>query len=108
GFGLGSGYSLGGRKMTDPAKKARLLIVDDVWANVKVLVETLRADYEISVALDGITALERVERDRPDLILLDVMRPDMDGYEVCRRLKADTGTRDILIIFVTAKDDSLD
>ncbi|MBF0561046.1 MAG: response regulator, partial [Alphaproteobacteria bacterium] len=94
--------------MSESAKKARLLIVDDVRANIKVLAENLRSQYDISMALDGKTALQIVERELPDLILLDVMMPEMDGYEVCRRLKANKKTCDVPIVFVTAKDEALD
>lgn len=94
--------------MSQGSKKARILVVDDVLANVKVLVETLRGEYDISVATFGKKALELARQEHPDLILLDVMMPEMDGYEVCTQLKADEKTKDILIIFVTAKDDTLD
>ncbi|MBF0135885.1 MAG: response regulator [Magnetococcus sp. DMHC-1] len=94
--------------MTDTRKKARILIVDDVRSNVKILVDILRSDYEISVALDGLSALEVVARECPDLVLLDIMMPDMDGYEVCRRLKLDEKSRGLPVIFVTARDDGQD
>ena len=86
----------------------RIMVVDDTEANIDILVETLADDYKVSVAMDGESALEDIKVNRPDLILLDVMMPDMDGYEVCRRLKADPQTRDIPIIFVTAKSDESD
>jgi serine phosphatase RsbU (regulator of sigma subunit) len=77
--------------------------VDDTAANIKVLHNLLREDYELSVATSGAAALEiAFSHDRPDLVLLDVMMPDMDGHEVCRRIKADVGTRDVPVIFVTA------
>ncbi|MBU2551944.1 MAG: response regulator [Proteobacteria bacterium] len=82
---------------------ATILVVDDTEANVDLLVETLGDDYEVAVAMDGESALEYVAEGPPDLILLDVMMPGMDGYEVCRRLKDSEGTRDIPVIFVTAK-----
>jgi len=88
-------------------KGARILLVDDQPANLEVLCELLEAEgYEISLAPRGEIALKIVgeEEGRPDLILLDVMMPEMDGYEVCRRLKADSGTRDIPVIFITAQD----
>ena len=84
-------------------EKPRILIVDDTPANIKVLHNLLREDYELSVATSGAGALEiAFSDDRPDLVLLDVMMPEMDGYEVCRRLKADPRTRDVPVIFVTA------
>jgi len=82
-----------------------ILVVDDTEANIDILVETLGDEYEVSVAMDGETALKAVDEERPDLILLDIMMPGMDGYEVCRRLKADEKTRDIAVIFVTAMDE---
>ncbi len=94
--------------MNEPFRKSRILIVDDVLVNVKVLVETLRAEYDISVALDGEQALKIAYNEPPDLILLDVMMPGMDGYEVCKRLKASEATQNVLVVFVTAKDDALD
>lgn len=80
-----------------------VLIVDDNRMNIDLLVETLKSEYDLLVALDGETALEIVLDDMPDLILLDIMMPEMDGYEVCRRLKSDDRTKAIPIIFVTAK-----
>jgi two-component system sensor histidine kinase/response regulator len=82
-----------------------VLIVDDTEANVDVLVEALGDDYEISVAMDGEDALENVKMEAPDIILLDIMMPGMDGYEVCRRLKANRLTADIPIVFLTAMTD---
>jgi sigma-B regulation protein RsbU (phosphoserine phosphatase) len=83
--------------------KPRILVVDDTPANIKILADLLRRDYLLSVATGGADALEiAFSRDRPDLVLLDVMMPEMDGYEVCRRLKADLRTRDVPVIFVTA------
>ncbi len=82
--------------------RKRILIVDDVPDNVDVLVEAL-SDYQRIVALDGEKALAKARvKPQPDLILLDVMMPGMDGFEVCRRLKQDEKTRPIPVIFVTA------
>jgi sigma-B regulation protein RsbU (phosphoserine phosphatase) len=84
-------------------EQSRILIVDDTPANIKVLHNLLREDYALSVATSGAGALEiAFSDDRPDLVLLDVMMPEMDGHEVCRRLKADSRTRDVPVIFVTA------
>jgi len=86
---------------------ARILLVDDQPANLDVLCELLEAEgYEISLAPNGEVALKIAFHGdtAPDLILLDVMMPGMDGYEVCRRLKRDEATREIPVIFVTAKD----
>ncbi|MBF0549403.1 MAG: two-component system response regulator [Deltaproteobacteria bacterium] len=82
--------------------KCTILVVDDTETNIDILMETLGDTYEISVAMDGPTALEYAKTSLPDLILLDVVMPGMDGYEVCRRIKADPKTRHIPIIFVTA------
>jgi serine phosphatase RsbU (regulator of sigma subunit) len=83
--------------------KSRILIVDDTPANIKILAELLRNDYLLNVATNGADALEIASSaDRPDLVLLDIMMPQVDGYEVCRRLKADPKTHDVPIIFITA------
>jgi sigma-B regulation protein RsbU (phosphoserine phosphatase) len=81
----------------------RILIVDDERLNINVLADLLKTSYRISAAINGQQALKLAHSDDPpDLILLDVMMPEIDGYEVCRQLKADEATRDIPIIFVTA------
>ena len=85
-----------------------MLIVDDVKANVDMLVEALRGDYKLSVALDGEAALRAVERSAPDLLLLDIVMPGIDGYEVCRRLRADPATREIPIMFLSSLEDVQD
>ncbi len=82
--------------------KPRVLIVDDAAFNLGVLAETLRAEYELDLAASGAQALAHVVDRPPDLILLDILMPDMDGYEVCRRLKASERTRGIPVIFVSA------
>lgn len=89
--------------MTTPAK---LLLVDDQVENIQVLAECLSDTYRIQFARSGPQALALAQQALPDLILLDVMMPDMDGYEVCDRLKKDPKTLDIPIIFVTAKNDA--
>lgn len=89
--------------MDEKLSQQRILIVDDIPENIDILGSAL-AGYKRSVALNGEKALQRAMSDTlPDLILLDIMMPGMDGYEVCRRLKAEARTRDIPIIFVTAK-----
>ncbi len=85
-----------------------ILVVDDVESNIDILVGILGDDYDVSVAMDGESALEAVDDDPPDLILLDIMMPGMDGYEVCRRLKANPETQKIPVIFVTAMTDVTD
>jgi len=82
--------------------ECRVLIVDDTPANVDILVQALKAEYKLSVALDGESALQSVAARAPDLVLLDIMMPGMDGYEVCRRLKRDPATREIPVVFLTA------
>ncbi|MFC1650884.1 response regulator, partial [Candidatus Latescibacterota bacterium] len=85
-----------------------ILIVDDTPENIDVLVGILSDEYKIKVALNGEKALQIVVTSPPDLILLDIMMPGMDGYEVCRRLKKSAFTRKIPIIFVTAKGETKD
>lgn len=83
-----------------------ILVVDDRPANVDLLRKILESRYNVLVTTTGARALELAHGDpRPDLILLDIMLPRMDGYEVCRRLKADETTADIPVIFVTAKSE---
>lgn len=87
----------------------QILVVDDTPENIDVLAGILHEQYQIKVALNGLKALQIAQADPPpDLVLLDVMMPDMDGYEVCRRLKEDPATRDIPVIFVTAKTEVKD
>ncbi|MCK5228480.1 MAG: response regulator [Desulfobulbaceae bacterium] len=86
-------------------EKKHILIVDDIPMNIKVLSQSLRDDYTVTFATGGKEALDRIKASPPDLILLDVMMPDMDGFEVCKRLKADETTQHIPIIFLTAKQD---
>jgi len=84
---------------------ARILVVDDVEPNVRLLEAKLTLEYyEVLTATDGATALEIAAAERPDIILLDVMMPGMDGFETCRRLKADPVTRHIPVVLVTALD----
>ncbi|HYD27182.1 PleD family two-component system response regulator [Brevundimonas sp.] len=84
---------------------ARILVVDDVEPNVRLLEAKLTIEYyEVLTAMDGATALEIAAAERPDIILLDVMMPGMDGFETCRRLKADPVTRHIPVVLVTALD----
>lgn len=80
-----------------------ILAVDDITTNIMLLKAVLsRAKYKIITATGGVEALEKVATESPDLILLDIMMPDMDGYEVLRRLKADPAAQDIPVIFLTA------
>jgi phosphoserine phosphatase RsbU/P len=85
--------------------ESRILIVDDARINVDVLVEALRSEYKLSVALDGNTALRSVEKSPPDLVLLDIMMPGLDGYEVCRQLRAHDSTRELPVMFLSSLED---
>ena len=84
---------------------ARILVVDDIEANVRLLEAKLTNEYyEVLTACDGPTALAIAASEKPDIILLDVMMPGMDGFQVCRRLKDDPETRHIPVVLVTALD----
>ncbi len=88
--------------MSDSDKKYKILIVDDAQPNIAVLIQILKADYKLVPVINGEKALKFAQGGNPpDLILLDVMMPGMDGYEVCRIIKSDENTKDIPIIFVT-------
>jgi CheY-like chemotaxis protein len=91
------------------SKDIRILIVDDTPANIQSLAAILKSKgYQISAATNGKQALEVLARMQPDLILLDVMMPEMDGFETCRQLKAAERWRQIPVIFLTAKTDTAD
>ena len=94
--------------MTEANKEPKpiLLLVDDEVINIDILIEDLGEDFAVRVATDGAAALESVKKALPDLILLDVMMPGMDGFEVCHRLKADPASRDVPIIFLTALNET--
>ena len=84
---------------------ARILVVDDIEANVRLLEAKLSAEYyDVLSATDGVTALAMAAAEKPDIVLLDVMMPGMDGFQVCRRLKEDPATRHIPVVLVTALD----
>src|SRR5207244_4417826 len=88
---------------------SRILIIDDAPANIQTLSTILKErGYDINIATDGRQGLELLERIRPDLILLDIMMPEMDGFETCRRIKASATWREIPIVFLTAKTDTGD
>jgi putative two-component system response regulator len=82
--------------------RANLLVVDDTPANLNLMAGLLNTDHRVRLANGGERALELALREPPDLVLLDVMMPEIDGYEVCRRLKHDARTRDVPVIFITA------
>ncbi|WP_335992695.1 response regulator [Pseudoalteromonas sp. CH_XMU1449-3] len=88
--------------MTQISERARILVVDDEPANLKVIREVLANDYRLSFAKSGELALQLIENEPPKLILLDIMMPDMSGFEVCKVLKENPKTAHIPVIFVTA------
>jgi phosphoserine phosphatase RsbU/P len=89
------------KKLSD----CRVLLVDDAKANLDILVEGLKADHKLSLALDGETALQIAARTPPDLVLLDIIMPGMDGYEVCRRLRAMSETAEVPIMFLSSLEE---
>jgi phosphoserine phosphatase RsbU/P len=90
--------------MSQPDAKKTVLLVDDAPANIQVVNSILKDIYKIRIATNGQKALELAKADPPpDLVLLDVMMPEMDGYEVCQRLKSDPATREIPVIFLTGQ-----
>src|SRR5882757_9625189 len=90
--------------MQTKAPPEKILLVDDVPANLSVLTSALEPHgYEILVAQNGLAALKVAAKALPDLILLDILMPEIDGLETCRRLKQDEATRDIPVIFLTAR-----
>ena len=94
--------------MDKQAKQSTILVVDDTLENIDILKAILQSDFNIKVATNGKIALKIIDRQPPDLILLDIMMPEMDGYEVCRRLKSSLDHADIPVIFVTAMSEAND
>jgi serine phosphatase RsbU (regulator of sigma subunit) len=100
---------MGASPQLKPIQQKLILIVDDTPTNIGVISGALRGSYKTKVATNGAKALSIAgEDEKPDLILLDVMMPEMDGYEVCRRLKADPATSEIPIIFLTGQTSAED
>jgi two-component system, sensor histidine kinase and response regulator len=89
--------------MYSKERQYTILTIDDTTENIDIIINALADKYFVQAAVNGKRALKMIEKKIPDLILLDIMMPEMDGYEVCRRLKADESTREIPIIFLTAK-----
>lgn len=90
----------------DPTAKQTVLVVDDAPENIAVITSLLKDLYKVKIATSGKKALQiAFSPDQPDLILLDIMMPEMDGYEVCEHLKSDPQTLNIPVIFLTAKSD---
>lgn len=83
----------------------KILVVDDHIGNIRIIAEMLKNDYVILAANGGLKALKLAEQNLPSLILLDVMMPDLDGFETCKKLKDNFITQDIPVIFITAKND---
>jgi len=95
--------------MSNKTDKPTILVVDDQPENIDVLSNLLRGKYRVKAATSGEKALEVVKKsNNPDLVLLDIMMPGIDGYEVCKRLKADSVTKDIPVIFVSALQNESD
>ena len=89
--------------MPEELQKPKILIIDDAITNIKVLGSTLQAEYKILFSLNAQEGINNAIANKPDLILLDILMPEMDGYEACRRLKADERTKDIPVIFITSR-----
>ncbi len=96
------------QRLTALPERPRLLLVDDQPINIQTLYRIFHADHEVFMATSGVQALELCQRTLPDLILLDVVMPELDGLEVCRQLKSSPLTADIPVIFVTAQNDPAD
>lgn len=100
-----SEMNVGGVSDMDEHARPRILVVDDTPSNITLLVHALESTFDLRVAHNGENALAAVEEETPDLILLDINMPGMDGHEVCRRLKALPATHDTPVIFLTSLDD---
>lgn len=88
------------------ANQPLILIVDDDSINIDILVEALQDDFRLGIAKNGLKALDYVKNTKPDLILLDIMMPGFNGFQVCEKLKAEEDTKDIAVIFLTALQDA--
>ena len=94
--------------MINKKNKQTVLVVDDTSENIDILSAVLRPEYKVKVALSGERALKIAAGElKPDMILLDIMMPEMDGYEVCERLKSSPITCNIPVIFITAKSQEI-
>ncbi len=94
--------------MSDSSNLPTVLIVDDISANLELVTSYLKDSYHTSTAKNGTRALKRLNAIKPDLILLDIQMPEMDGYEACAKIKSDLETKDIPIIFMTALSETVD
>ncbi len=95
-------------KPSAPAPRPLVLIVDDTPLNIQLLAQRLDQDYELAIATNGEMALQMAFDNPPNLILLDITMPEMDGYEVCRRIKRNSTTANIPVIFLTARTETAD
>ncbi|HEY9703863.1 MAG TPA: response regulator [Allocoleopsis sp.] len=93
---------------TTTVNKGNILVVDDTPANLKVLTQMLSQQYKVRIAPSGKLALESINIEQPDLILLDILMPEIDGYQVCEKIKANEKTRDIPVIFISALNEVID
>ena len=94
--------------MFNPSTRPKILVVDDQSMHIRIVGDLFKSECDIYMATDGAHAIAQCQSIVPDLVLLDLSMPGMDGYEVCRRLKADATTQHIPIIFVTSQRDEAD
>ncbi|NEP07483.1 MAG: response regulator, partial [Okeania sp. SIO4D6] len=95
--------------ISEKNSEGTILIVDDQLSNLKILATLLKDNnYKVKKAIDGESALISIETDTPDLILLDIKMPDLNGYEVCERLKEHPKTKDVPVIFISALNEVFD
>lgn len=94
--------------MGQSTKKNSILIIDDAPENIDVLIELFKSEYMVSAARSGEKGLKLAKKNLPDLVLLDIIMPGMDGYEVCKVLKSDEATKDIPVIFITSVSEFMD
>lgn len=91
--------------MIDKEKRARILVVDDVLSNIELIREYLEIEYDVISACSGKEALQKISEEKPDVVLLDILMPEISGYEVCAKIKQDESTRFIPVVMVTALSD---
>jgi PleD family two-component response regulator len=91
------------RRIMNSALTPKVLIIDDACVSIRILNETLKSDCHVSFATTGEKGIAMAVANHPDLILLDVLMPEMDGFEVCKKLKADSRTSNIPIVFITVQ-----
>jgi DNA-binding response OmpR family regulator len=91
-----------------PIHKQSVMVVEDCEPDIDALVACLSGNYQVRVEMDGDSALQSIREDAPDIVLLDILMPGMDGFEVCRQIKADPELQDVLVIFVTSLTEAVD